>query len=291
MNQARSSLVYLNGTFVPGHRAKISLFDRGLLYGEGLFETMRSYSGQVFRLDEHLRRLRGSCKLLNIKLSLNDSALKKAVYKTLKKNNLADAYIRITVTKGEAEPGFSQAVYGEPNLFIIAHLFKPYPPRLYETGLKAIISKIKQNEGSPLVNIKSLNFLNNILAKNEAYEKGAGEAILTNTKGYITEAATSNIFLVLGHSLITPSIDSGILPGITRQAVLEIASKLKLKTKTKKILPAELFKADEIFLTNSLAEIVPVVKINKKIIGNGRAGQITQLIHKQYRQLVRKNLG
>ncbi len=292
MNQQKHKIVYLNGAFVAENKAKISIFDQGLLYGNGLFETMRSYSGYVFRIDEHLNRLLKSSKILNIKIPLTKAGLKEAIYKIIEKNNLLvpfgvnDAYIRLTVTRGEGKPGFNVANPGSPNLFIITKTLDLYPLRWYNEGIKAIISNIYQNNLSPLSNIKSLNYLNNILAKNLAKKNRVQEAIFINTKGYVTEATTSNIFLVNDNFLTTPSIDSGILPGITRQVVLEIALKLKLKIKCKKILPKEIFQADEIFLTNSLIEIIPVVEINKKPVGDGRPGKITQSIHKIYQELV-----
>ncbi len=288
MRRKKDQIVYINGAFVLKDKAKISVFDRGLLYGDGLFETMRSYSGHVFRLDEHLRRLFNSSKIVGIKIPFSKKGLKEAIYKTLKKNDLSDAYIRLTVTRGEKEAGFDIKGASKPNIFIITRLLKPYPVSLYNKGVRAIVSSVRQNESSVLCSIKSLNYLDRILIKNDIKRNKVEEAILTNTKGYITEVITSNIFLVKGNILMTPGLDSGILPGITRGVVLEIAKKLKLNVKCGKILPKEIFKADEIFLTNSVKEIVPVVEVNKRRINREKAGKVTRSIHKLYQELTEK---
>lgn len=288
MKRKKDGIIYLNGAFVSGDKAKISVFDRGLLYGDGLFETMRSYSGYVFRLDEHLRRLFASCKILGIRIPFTKKQLKEGIYKTLRKNGFSDAYIRLTVTRGQLEAGFDMHGACVPNVFIITRLLKPYPARLYNKGVRAITTGIKQNESSPASYIKSLNYLDRILIKNDIKRDKVQEAILTNTKGYLTEGISSNIFLVKDNILMTPSLDSGILQGITRGVVLEIAKKLKLKIKVNKILPKEIFKADEIFLSNSVKEIVPVVQVNKRRIASGQTGKVTKSIQKLYEALVAK---
>ncbi len=249
------------------------MIDRGLLYGDGIFETMRAYNGKVFKLNEHLSRLAAAARVMKIKLPYSRTEFEKRVYKILKTRRLKDAYIRITVTR-------------EGAVFFIVRKFNGYPPRMYVYGIKVKISGIRQNEYSPLSRIKSLNFLDHILAKERAREEGFDDAILMNTKGYIAEGATANIFLVRRGGLVTPSLDSGILPGITRRAVIRLAVKLGIKVTEKKVLPGELESADEVFLTNSLAEVLPVVKIDRSGIGDGVPGKITKLLHSEYRKMI-----
>ncbi|MDD5436431.1 MAG: aminodeoxychorismate lyase [Candidatus Omnitrophica bacterium] len=265
---------------------RISVFDRGFLYGDGLFETMRSYDGNIFKFDEHLSRLFYSAKILRIKIPDSKEKLRKAVCGTLKKKHLKNAYIRITVTRGEGAFSLKRGRRSKPNVIIIIKEYEGYPETFYSRGITAAISHIRQDEFSPLSGIKSLNFLNHILARLDAQRKGFDDAILRNIKGDIAEGATSNIFLVKRGRLITPSLDSGILPGITRKNIIRIAKKLGIFVEERAVLCADLARADEVFFTNSLAELLPVVKIGPEPVGGGKPGRITKLLHVSYRKMV-----
>ena len=264
----------------------ISVFDRGFLYGDGLFETMRSYNGKVFKLDEHLSRLVSSANIVKIKIPLSKIMLKEAIYKNLKAKRLKDAYIRLTVTRGEGAFSLKPSAPAKPKIIIIVKKYEPNPERFYSRGISAKISDIRQNEHSPLSGIKSLNFLNYVLARMRAQDEGFNEAILMNTKGHIAEAATSNIFLVKNGKLITPSLDSGILPGITRRAVIGIAKELGIGVSERPVFPKDLIHSNEVFLTNSMSEILPVVKIGRAVIGKGLPGDITKLLHSAYKNAI-----
>ena len=279
--------VMLNGKFLDIKKAKISIFDRSFLYGDAVFETMRSYAGIVFKLDEHLARLMDSLKALRIKRIYKKDYLKEAVYKTLNANKLKSAYVRLVITRGEGRFGIGYKDTFTPNLVITAKNFEGYPEWIFSKGISAKITGV-QNEYSALSKIKTANYLNFILARFNAQDAGFDEAILTNTKGHITEGATSSIFLVKSDSVITPSIKSGVLPGITRSVIIGIAGKLKIPVKEKVVTRRELAEADEVFLTNSLAEVLPVTRINSKRIGTGSVGRITKLFHVSYRKQVEK---
>ncbi|MFA5143705.1 MAG: aminotransferase class IV [Candidatus Omnitrophota bacterium] len=277
--------VWINGRCLCPADAKIAVYDRGFLYGDGLFETMRSFNGKVFKLDEHLSRLWRSARVLRIKVPYPKKRLKAAVCRTLDAAGLKDAYIRLMVTRGGGiftfRPGSLRAA---PSVVIIVKKFGPYPARLYSSGISAKISGIKQDESSPLAGIKSLNFLKYILARIDARESGFDDAILLNTKGNVAEAATSNIFLVRRGRLITPSLMSGALPGITRDAVIRMAKKMRISVKERVVFRRELFSADEIFFTGSLAGILPVAKIGGHPVGRGRPGEVTRLLYEKWEE-------
>jgi len=278
--------IWMNGHFVDAKDAKVSIADRGFLYGDGVFETMRGYAGIVFRIDEHLSRLYAALKVMKIKLSYEKASLKRAIDACVKKNRLKSAYIRVTVTRGEGNVGLHFSKMTTPNVVIVAKGHVEYPQSFYTEGISVGVAQIRQNELSPLSGIKSLNFLNYILARIDAKDKGYDDAILLNTKGYIAEGATSNIFLVKKGALITPSIESGILPGIARKVVIGIAKRLKIPIKEKLIAYRELVAADEVFFTNSLIEILPVVRVDAKHIGLGVPGDLTKLLHISYQKTV-----
>lgn len=279
--------VWVNGKLVSSDKAKISVFDRGFMYGDGVFETMRGYSGRVFKLDRHLDRLFRSLDAVKIKHKYSKKYLREAVYKTIKANGLSNAYIKLVVTRGEGRFGISHKDIFYPNAVITAKGFEGYPGRMFDVGLSAAIAGV-QNEGSPISGIKTLNYLPHILARLDAKRRGFDEAILTNTEGFITEGATSNIFIVKNNGLITPSEASGILPGITRGVIIEIARKLRISVKEKLVTRRELFDADEVFFTNSLAEVLPVTKVNSKRVGTGLVGGITKLLRISYQKSVTK---
>jgi branched-chain amino acid aminotransferase len=283
--------VWINGRLLDSKKAKVSIFDRGFMYGDGAFETMRAYAGVVFELDAHMSRLFSSLKALKIKLPYSKKYLKDAIYKSLRVNRLSGAYIKLIVTRGEGRFGIGYKDKFSSNVVIAAKNFDGYPEWMFDQGLSANIIGI-QNEKSAISNMKTLNYLPYILARFDAKDMGFDEAILTNTKGRITEAATSNMFLVKGNNIITPSIESGVLPGITRAVVIRLARKLGFKVSERAVSRRKLLKADEVFLTNSLAEILPVTKIDLKRIGKGEVGDTTKLLRISYqKQVIREVSG
>jgi len=266
-------IVYLNGSLVPRSEAKISPFDFGFLYGYGLFESMRSYGGRVFRLDRHIARLKKSSETIGLNLPNVD--LEKAVYDTLKSNGLTDARIRLTVSQGEGEATPDPSTCENPTVFITASNYAPVSDAAYQKGYRAVVSQIRRNSTSPLSRVKSANYLDMILARGQAKDAGADEALLLNEKGYVAEGSTSNVFIVSSGKLITPSVDSGILPGVTLAVVLELALSLGIGADIRPVELNELYEADEAFLTNSVAEIMPLVQVDGKGIGSGSVGSIT----------------
>lgn len=279
------SKVFINGKFYDQDKARISVFDRSFLYGDAAFETMRGYAGRVFRLDRHLERLLKSLQVIYIRHKYTKKYLKDAVYRILKMNGLKSAYIRLVVTRGEGRFGIGYMDEFDPNLIIVAKHFDGYPDRILLKGISAGIAGV-QNEYSPLSRIKTANYLNLILARSDAKRAGFDEAILTNTKGSITEGATSNIFLVRSGALVTPSVDSGVLPGIARGVIIEIAGKLKIPVRERAVSRGELLRADEVFFTNSLAEVLPVTRIESMPIGQGVVGPVTKLFQISYQKRV-----
>jgi len=283
-------LVYINGELISREEAKISVFDHGFLYGNGLFETMRAYKKRVFRIEHHLQRLFLSLEYLKFPIPFTFGSVKEAIYKTIEANRLEDAYIRLNVTRGEGATVPDPATCKTPNLIIITREYVSYSPALYQKGYKGKVVRVKLSPDSPSNNMKTLNFLNHIIAKMEAKESGFNEGIMVNTDGFVAEGTVSNIFMVKGDSLSTPAKDMGLLPGITRQAVLEIAEAKRMKVEERKITLNQLLEADETFLTNSLVEIMPLVEVDGHPVGKGTPGPIThELIH-SYKELVRKEL-
>ncbi|MCJ7764098.1 MAG: aminotransferase class IV [Dehalococcoidales bacterium] len=282
-------IIYLNGNLVPLSQAGISPLDYGFLYGYGLFETMRAYGGFVFRLEKHLNRLSDSAERLGIPMVT--AGLKEAVTATLQANKLSDARIRITVSIGEGgiAPDTRQCL--KPTILIIAERYNPHPERVYSTGFKAIVSSLVRYSRSPISIIKSANYMENMLAKQEATAAGADEAVRRNEKGFLAEASMSNVFLIADGKLMTPPLESGILPGITREAVIELASRLGISTIERDITIEELFRAQEAFLTNSLIEIMPLTEIDGKPVASGKPGLITERLRAAYRNLVLDETG
>jgi branched-chain amino acid aminotransferase group I len=279
-----SEIVYLNGSLIPRSQARISALDYGFLYGFGLFETMRAYEGQVFRLDRHLNRLVHSAEVLGLPIGVTD--LKSAVMATIQANQLGDARVRITISIGEGGIVPDPSTCDKPTVLILAGHYQPYPQQVYEKGFRAIVSSIRRNSQSPLSKLKSANYLESILARQEARAAGIDEALCLNEKGLLAEASMSNIFLVTNSILRTPGQDSGILPGITRETILELASPLGINTVEHDIRLDELFQAQEAFLTNSLMEIMPLTEIDGKPIGSGKPGPFTKRLAMAYKKLV-----
>ena len=279
-------LIYINGALVPRREAMISPFDRGILYGYGLFETMRSYGGRVFSLDRHLARLMCSADKIGLDASLDPAALRQAIHRTLEANKLMDARIRLTVTAGEGERGLAPPTSGMLTIMVVAEELVLPPPQAYEDGIHAAVVSVRRNSQSPLSGIKSIGYLDNLLAHSEAVAAGAEEAILLNERGFVAECSTSNIFLVVEGRLFTPSAESGILPGITREVVLELALNLGIAVEEEEIPLAQLLRADEAFLTNSVVEVMPIAKVDGKPIGTGKPGEVTKRLMAAYRELV-----
>jgi len=279
-------IIYLNGTLMPAQEAKISPLDRGFLYGYGLFETMRSYKGRVFRLDRHLARLRRSAAILALAAELEAYDLEQAIYKTLEVNRLKDARIRLTVSAGLGERGLAPPNLGPITVMVSVEKLVLPPPQIYRRGIHAAIVSTRRNSLSPLSQIKATNYLDSFVALSQAVASGAEEAILLNERGFIAECSTSNIFLVVEGILTTPSVESGILPGITREAVLELARDLGIEAVEREIPEADLFQAEEAFLTTSVREIVPLTSIDDKPVGSGKPGPVTSRLMAAYKELV-----
>jgi len=283
--------VYLNGKLVDKKDAKVSVFDHGFLYGDGVFEGIRAYNCLVFKLKEHIDRLYESAHTIMLDIPLTKKEMIDAVIKTLKANRLKDAYIRIVVSRGEGDLGLDpRKCKGNETVVIITDKITLYPKKLYEEGMEIITVPTIRNLPEALnPQIKSLNYLNNILAKIEAINCGYEEALMMDHLGYIAECTGDNIFVVKKGELYTPPQCMGTLRGITRDTVLEIAKKLKIPTHEHVLTRHELYISQECFLTGTAAEIVPVVKIDGRKIGEGRPGKITKLIMKEFRKLTKKD--
>ncbi len=273
--------IFINGHFLKPSRAKIPIQNVGFLFGWGIFETMRSYKGSVYRLSDHIKRLTSSASFLGIPLTLSDKEISQIVYETLKINNLQEAYIKIILSGGTYSGKLSDPS-SKSTFVVISKPITSFPESWYKEGISVTFSSIRRNSASPIYQHKTLNFLENIIAKREAEEKGYQEAIFLNNEGYLTEGSVTNIFLVKKGDLFTPSVDCGLLPGITRQVVFEICSHLGILCKERKIKPEEIWDADEIFLTNSIREILPVARINTHQVRDGKPGAITRLLMKEY---------
>lgn len=282
--------VYINGKFYEKHDAKVSVFDHGLLYGDGVFEGIRSYNRLVFKLKEHIDRLFESAKSIMLTVPLNKEELIHAVIATLKKNNLTDGYIRLIVTRGEGDLGLDpRKCKGNATIIIITDKIALYPQEFYKNGLNIVTVPTIRNLPEALnPQIKSLNYLNNILAKIEAVNAGCDEAIMLDSLGYVAECTGDNIFVVKKNHLYTPPQCMGTLRGITRDAVLEIAPKSKIPVHEHVITRHEVYISDECFLTGTAAEIIPVVKVDGRVIGNGKPGKLTALLIKKFKELTRK---
>ncbi|MFI5337384.1 MAG: branched-chain-amino-acid transaminase [Opitutales bacterium] len=280
-------IIYLDGQYVPAADAKVSVFDHGLLYGDGVFEGIRLYGGNVFRLVEHLERLEYSAKAILLQLPLNRQQLIEAVCETCRRNNLQDGYIRLVVTRGAGDLGLAPWLCPKPTLFIIASTIQLYPKETYENGL-AIVTvptrRIRHDALPPTV--KSLNYLNNILGKIEARQSGALEGIMLNDQGYIAECTADNIFLISKGTIYTPASSQGALKGITRDAMFDIAREIGVPLLEQNLTRYDAWCADECFLTGSGAEVIPVVKLDGREIGTGKPGPITARLLAEFRRRV-----
>ena len=280
--------IYLNGKFVEQRQATVSVFDHGLLYGDGVFEGIRAYDGLIFKLREHVDRLFESAHTIMLKMPMSKTALIDVVKHSVRVNRLRDAYIRLVVTRGVGDLGLDPRKCKSPTVFAIADKIELYPKKLYDQGLQLITVATQRNVPEALnPQIKSLNYLNNILAKIEAINAGYEEAIMLSPSGYVTECTGENIFLVKGRRLLTPPPYIGVLRGITRQTVMDLGTKLRLDVREDLLTRHDLFNADEVFLTGTAAEIVPVVTIDGRIIGAGRPGPVTKSLRQAFQQVTK----
>lgn len=280
------SFVYLNDRLVSESEAMVCVADRGFLHGDGLFETMRAYNGRVFQLDAHLKRLRESSEFLRLSLPATDSEIERRLAELVHRNGCMDAYVRITLTRGQGGRGIRMDGEFTPTLLIALSKFVPYPAEQYRHGAKLIISRYRQNSASPLVRHKTLSYLLYVLARQEAMDAGANGALLLNETGQLTEESVSNVFLVRKGEVITPPVHCGLLPGVTRGVVMELCRKASISIDERTISGGDIFDCDEIFLTNSLMEIMPVQSVDKRGTAVKAPGPITAQLQTLYRNAV-----
>src|SRR5580692_10711100 len=286
---AATPRVYINGKLYDKPDAKISVFDHGLLYGDGVFEGIRAYSGRVFRLVRHVDRLYESAQAIHLQIPISREQMVNAIRETLAYNKLTDAYIRVVITRGAGSLGLDPRKTTDPQVIIITDHISLYPEELYDHGLKIITAATTRNHPNAVnPRIKSLNYLNNILAKIEGTQAGCMEALMLNHKGEVAECTGDNIFVVQSGAIHTPSIDSGILEGITRDAVIELARAAGYTVIERTMDRHDVFTADECFLTGSAAELIAVVECDGRIIGNGRPGPVTRELRRLFQALVRE---
>ena len=278
--------VYIDGKYCDEKNAKVSVFDHGLLYGDGVFEGIRAYNGRVFKLKEHIDRLFCSAKAILLDIPLSHAAMMKAVVETCRRNKLRDGYIRLVVTRGVGTLGLNPNRCKRPSVIVIADKIQLYPKEMYERGM-AIVTVATTRNLHNAVNpaIKSLNYLNNILAKIEANIAGVEEAIMLNAEGFVAECTGDNIFMLKGGQLFTPPLSAGALYGITRGVVMELAREAGIPASEPNLTRYDLFNADECFLTGTGAELIPVTKIDGRVIGSGKPGPVTKRLVQSYHAL------
>ena len=280
--------VFIDGKLSSERDAKISVFDHGLLYGDGIFEGIRAYNGRVFKLQEHIDRLFYSAKAILLTMPMSHAALMKATVETIRANKLRDCYVRLIVTRGIGTLGLNPRSCKKPSVIIIAGKIQVYPAEMYAVGMNIVTVPTTRNLHSALnPAIKSLNYLNNILAKIEANNAGVEEAVMLNSDGFVAECTADNLFIVKEGKLLTPPLSAGALYGITRQTVIELAEQAGISVGEPNLTRYDLFNADECFLTGTGAEIMPVVKIDGRVIGTGKPGPLTQKLVTEYHALTK----
>lgn len=280
--------IYMNGTLVPETEARVSVFDHGFLYGDGVFEGIRAYNGRVFMLDEHIARLYRSARAIALEIPMARGTLSRAVVATCKANKTLDGYIRLVVTRGVGTLGLNPFTCAKPQIIIIAASIQLYPKKLYEKGMAIVTVATVRNLAEAInPNIKSLNYLNNILAKIEAINVGAPEAVMLNAQGFVAEATGDNIFIVKGGSLLTPPPQAGALEGITRQVVMTLARRDGMDVRESMLTRYDLYNADEVFLTGTAAEVIGVVGIDRRRIGDGKPGAVTRRLAGEFKTFAR----
>ncbi|NIA17385.1 MAG: branched-chain-amino-acid transaminase [Planctomycetes bacterium] len=275
--------IWMNDKLVDEAEAKVSVFDHGLLYGDGVFEGIRVYSGRIFELDAHLRRLYESAKVIRLDIPMTAEQMISAARQTIKANDITDGYIRLIITRGRGLLGINPFRCKAPQVIIIADKIQLYPEKLYETGMKIVSASTVRNH--PLAippQVKSLNYLNNIIAKIEALDSGVPEAIMYNHEGFVAEATGDNVFIVSKGTILTPPIEAGALEGITRGVVMTLAKKEGIEVAEKNLTKFDLYVSDELFLTGTAAEVIGIVEIDGRTIADGRPGAITMMLRKKF---------
>jgi branched-chain amino acid aminotransferase len=278
--------IYIDGEFLDKEHAKISVFDHGLLYGDGIFEGIRFYNGRVFRLDEHIDRLFHSARAIALDIGMDKASAAEATLETIRQNKLRDGYIRLVVTRGIGDLGLNPYLCPKATVFIIASAITLYPAEKYEKGLEIVTCatrRIAHGALSPMV--KSLNYLNNVLAKIEALQAGAGEGLMLNEQGLVSECTGDNIFIVKNGAIHTPPIASGALAGVTRAIVFEMAAEFGIPIHEPMMTRYDIYTADECFLTGTAAEVIPAVKLDTRPIGDGRPGPVTARLMGRFHEL------
>jgi branched-chain amino acid aminotransferase len=282
----KESRIYIDGKFYPEAEAKVSVFDHGLLYGDGVFEGIRFYNGRVFRLEEHLARLWDSARSICLEVPISVSEMTEALLETIRQNGLHDGYIRLVLTRGVGNLGLNPAQCKRPSVIIIAAIVALYPAEAYEKGLTVVTCATRRtNPGALNPAVKSLNYLNNVMARIEANLAGADEALMLNDHGNVAECTADNLFIIKQGQIFTPPISAGALRGITRSVAFEIAAETGIKVTETDITRHDVFTADECFLTGTAAEVIPVVKADGRVIGNGKPGPISIRMIARFREI------
>jgi len=284
----KEPLIYIDGEYYPKSQAKVSVYDHGLLYGDGVFEGIRAYNGIVFKLKEHIDRLYRSARVIMLEIPLTKEEMISAVLETLRKNNMRDAYIRLVVTRGVGDLGVDPRKCKKATIIIITDMIKLHSGEAKEKGMRAMLVWVKRDPVDATSHeVKSLNYMNSILAKIEANIAGFDEAICLDKNGYISEGAAENVFVVKDGKVITPPTSTGALVGITREVIMKLAQKIGCTTIESNITPTDLFTADEAFFTGTAAEIVPIVEVNKRMIGDGKPGPVTRRLMEEFMKIIK----
>jgi len=282
--------IYIDGAYLPESEAKVSVFDHGLLYGDGVFEGIRFYNGRVFRLEGHLDRLWDSARAICLTIPLSRDEMTAALLETIRQNQLKDGYIRLIITRGVGNLGLNPENCKRPGVIIIAATIALYPEEQYQRGLEVITCGTRRvSPGALSPQVKSLNYLNNILAKIEAMQAGAGEGLMLNEQGFVAECTGDNIFILKRGTLSTPPISAGGLRGITRDVVIEVAREFGIPFQEPELTRYDIFTADECFLTGTAAEIIPVISLDKRLIGSGKPGPVTARFIARFRELTQSS--
>jgi branched-chain amino acid aminotransferase len=282
--------IYIDGTFYPEADAKISVFDHGLLYGDGIFEGIRFYNGRVFRLEEHLDRLFDSARAINLAIPMTKQELTEATLNTIRTNELRDGYVRLIITRGVGNLGLSPDRCNKPTVIIISGAIALYPEEMYEIGLNVITCSTRRIAPAALSpTVKSLNYLNNVIAKIEANQAGAAEGIMLNEQGFVAECTGDNVFALKRGTLLTPTIASGALRGITREVVIEMAADMGIPLREMQMTTYDLYTADECFLTGTAAEVIAMVRLDGRTIGDGKPGEVTRKFVERFRVLTQSS--
>jgi branched-chain amino acid aminotransferase len=280
--------IFISGEYYDKENAKISVYDHGLLYGDGVFEGIRSYGGKVFRMEQHLDRLWDSAKAIWLEIPMTKEAMSHAIYETLQLNGIQDGYVRLIITRGAGTLGLDPQKTSHPQVIIIADKIALYPEEFYRQGLEIVTaSTVRTSPAALSPRIKSLNYLNNIMAKLEGTKAGCLEALMLNHKGEVAECTADNIFLVRDKTIYTPPMDAGILAGVTRATIIELAAEADYAVRQESLTRHDVYVADEFFLTGTAAEVMPVVKVDDRVIGDGKPGPVTSDLKERFHSLVR----